>query len=265
MFRVRAGSSGPPRPYLLPGLFSLSLSHFLSPPDRAKRSSLTPAPRPSFVDSFRKDLHNLVPHLLHTSPCLARALPRRNRPLHLRPPWKLRPELCSPSISLLRLPCLDSSRPELPRHLLHLLQPLAELLPSRIEGNRRLHRRPPLEHRRAPPPHVDPRLRPSSAQTDPKNRFPGEPSTFPALFPEASLPERRHMPHACRRPTQVRIIRPSTGSSDPTLFLCTKLTPEILRSGSSGLGSDHLAPSSGKKYCLAGSSDLWADHPTMGT
>src|SRR6185503_3225940 len=64
-------------------------------------------------------------------------------------------------------------------------------------------------------------------------------------------PERRHTPRAPLPPPQVRIIRPSAGSSDPTLFLCTKLTPKILRSGSSGTFQWQK-------------NIVWPDHPTYG-
>ena len=109
---------------------------------------------------------------------------------------------------------------------------------------------------------VDPLLSALFLAPDCTNRFTGELSTFPALFPNNSLAGAPS--HAARAlpPPQVRIIRPSTGSSDPTLFLCTKLTPKIPRSGSSDLGSDHPAPSSGKKVLfgriiqpMGGSSD----------
>ena len=77
-------------------------------------------------------------------------------------------------------------------------------------------------------------LRPFPLAPDPKNRFSGEPSIFPALFLVVSSPERYHTPPARRRPP---------------------------RSGSFGLGPDHPAPSRGKKYCLVGSSGLGSDHP----
>ena len=94
IFRVRAGSSGPPQPYLLPGLFSLSLSHFLSPPDRAERSSLTPAPRPSpaVVRRFLpqgppQPRPAPPPHL--SMPRLSSSPPESA--LHRWPPWERRP------------------------------------------------------------------------------------------------------------------------------------------------------------------------------
>ena len=74
------------------------------------------------------------------------------------------------------------------------------------------------------PPAVSPR-------PGPQESIPGETSTFPAPFPLSLLAGA--LPHAARAP----------------------------RSGSSGLGLDHPAPSIGKKYCWAGSSGLTSDHP----
>ena len=72
-----------------------------------------------------------------------------------------------PLISLLRPPNLDSSRGNLPRHLLHLPQPLDRLLTAGIIPR---HRRLPLEVLEALL-HVDPLLRSSSARTDRGNGF----------------------------------------------------------------------------------------------
>jgi len=88
---------------------------------------------------------------------------------------------------------------------------------------------------RALPLHVDPLLLSLFLAPDPKNRLPGEPSTFPALFP-------------------LRLLAGALPLAAPAP-----------RSGSSGLGPDHPAPSKGKTYCWAESSGLWADHPTLGT
>jgi hypothetical protein len=121
MFRRRAGSSEsvlePVLIYSQGSSLFLSLSFFFlfqTEPSGARSRQCPSHLRPPFVDPFRKDLHSHIPYLLHTSSCLAQALPRRNRPLHRRSPWKLRPELQPPSISFLRPSCLDSSREHIP-------------------------------------------------------------------------------------------------------------------------------------------------------
>ena len=85
----------------------------------------------------------------------------------------------SPSISLLRPPDLDSSRRNLPRHLLHLSQTPDRLLPGR---NRPHHRRTPLEVLEACSA-VDPPLWSSSTRTDHGNGFVVSPLCLTAFFP----------------------------------------------------------------------------------
>ena len=85
----------------------------------------------------------------------------------------------SPSISLLRPPNLDSSRGNLPRHLLHLPKPLDRLLTAGIIPR---HRRLPLEVLEALL-HVDPLLRSSSARTDRGNGFVVSSLCSPVFFP----------------------------------------------------------------------------------
>ena len=72
---------------------------------------------------------------------------------------------------------------------LNLPQPLAKLLLGPIDGNRSSSGRSPLELSICT-------LRAFLLASDPKNRFPGEPSTFPALFPIVSSPEHCHTPPA---------------------------------------------------------------------
>ena len=102
----------------------------------------------------------------------------------------------SPSISLLRPPDLDSSRRNLPRHLLHLSQTPDRLLPGR---NRPHHRRTPLGVLEACST-ADPPLRSSSTRTDRGNGFVVSLLYFTAFFPfhgvssapEHGLHRRRH-------------------------------------------------------------------------
>ena len=77
---------------------------------------------------------------------------------------------------------------------LHLPQTPAEIIPGRINGNRPSPTT--IGAARALPLRVDPLLRSLSLPPDPKNRLPGELSTFPALFPLVSSPERCHTPPA---------------------------------------------------------------------
>ena len=127
---MRAGSSGHPRPYLLFGLFSLSLFHFLSPPDRSEWSSLTPASRPSPAAVHRflpqgppQPRPAPPPHL--PMPRLSSSPPESA--LHRRPPWEYCPSSApsrrSPPSALLR-----SNRPHkrIRGELLHLSQPPAK-------------------------------------------------------------------------------------------------------------------------------------------
>ena len=72
-----------------------------------------------------------------------------------------------PSISLLRPPNFDSSRKNLPRHLLHLPQPLDRLLTAGISPATTRHHLEVLEACST----VDPPLRSSSARTDRGNGF----------------------------------------------------------------------------------------------
>ena len=83
------------------------------------------------------------------------------------------------SIFLLRPPNFDSSRKKLPRHLLHLPQPLDRLLTAGIALH---HRRTPLEVLEACST-VDPPLRSSSARTDRGNGFVVSSLCFPVFFP----------------------------------------------------------------------------------
>jgi len=113
-----------------------------------------------------------------------------------------------PSISLLRPPNLDSSRRDLPRHLLHLPQPLDRLLTVGIIPH---HRRLPLEVLEALLP-VDPLLRSSSARTDRGNEFVVSSLCFPVFFPfrgvsPAPVNGRRRRRRTCcrlRRGSEVR-------------------------------------------------------------
>ena len=103
----------------------------------------------------------------------------------------------SPSISLLRPPNLDSLRKNLPRHLLHLPQPLDRLLPGR---NRPHHRRTPLEVLEACST-VDPPLRSSSTRTDRGNGFVVSSLCFTAFFPfHGASPAQEHGRRRRRRP-----------------------------------------------------------------
>ena len=151
---MRARSSGSPQPYLLPELFSLSLSHFLSPPDRAVRSSLTPAPRPSPA-AVRRFLPQGPPqprpaHPPHLPVTRSSSSPPESA-LHRRPPWEHRPS-SAPSRRSAPSALLRSNRPHkgIRGELLHLSQPPAKLLPGQIDGNRHSSGRPsvdPLEAR----------------------------------------------------------------------------------------------------------------------
>ena len=91
----------------------------------------------------------------------------------------LAPSSPLPSISLLWPPNLDSSRGNLPRHLLHLPKPLDRLLTAGIIPR---HRRSPLEVLEALL-HVDPLLRSSSTRTDRGNGFVVSFLCFPVFFP----------------------------------------------------------------------------------
>ena len=92
-----------------------------------------------------------------------------------------------PSISLLRPPNLDSSRRNLPRHLLHLPQTLDRLLPGR---NHPHHRQTPLEVLEACST-VDPPLRSSSTRTDRGNGFVVSSLCFTAFFSPSMACRRR--------------------------------------------------------------------------
>ena len=102
---------------------------------------------------------SLPPHFVQSRAKLVRS--RRRRPL--------------PSISLLRPPNLDSSRGNLPRHLLHLPQPLDRLLTAGIAPATAEHHWRCLKL--APP-----SIRPSSARTDRGNGFVVSSLCFPVFF-----------------------------------------------------------------------------------
>ena len=128
---------------------------------------------------------SLPPHFVQSRAELERS--RRRRPL--------------PSISLLRPPNLDSSRGNLPRHLLHLPQPLDRLLTAGIIPR---HRRLPLEVLEALL-RVDPLLRSSSARTDRGNGFVVSSSCSPVFFPFRGVSPvpvngRRRRRRTCCRP-----------------------------------------------------------------
>jgi len=135
---------------------------------------------------------SLPPHFVQSQAELERS--RRRRPF--------------PSISLLRPPNLDSSRGNLPRHLLHLPQPLDRLLTAGIIPR---HRRLPLEVLEALL-HVDPLLRSSSARTDRGNGFVVSSLCSPIVFPfrgasPAPVNGRRRRRRTCcrlRRGSEVR-------------------------------------------------------------
>ena len=103
----------------------------------------------------------------------ARAPPERSR--------RHRPLL---SISLLRPPYFDSSRENFPRHLLHLPQPPARLLPAGIAPTAAGHHWSPLEACST----VDLLLRSSSARTDRGNGFVVSSLCSPAFFPFRCAP-----------------------------------------------------------------------------
>ena len=81
---------------------------------------------------------------------------------------------------------LDSSRPELPHHPLHLPRPSPELFPGRVGRNPN----PTVGRHWSQPelrlPRVNPLLRPPSAQIDPKNGFVVSHSSSPSSFPSPS-------------------------------------------------------------------------------
>src|SRR6185369_8066379 len=100
-----------------------------------------------------------------------------------------------PSISLLRPLYLDSLREHLPQHLLHLPQPLAQLLPTGIAPAAAGHHWSPLEallHRRSASPVI---LHPNQSQ----EWIRGELLVLPGLFPlplcAAGAGERPPPPH----------------------------------------------------------------------
>jgi len=127
---------------------------------------------------------SLPPHFVQSRAELERS--RRRRPL--------------PSISLLRPPNLDSSRGNLPRHLLHLPQPLDRLLTAGIIPR---HRRSPWEALEACST-VDSSLRSSSTRTDRGNGFVVSSLCSPVFFPfrgvsPAPVNSRRRRRRTCCR------------------------------------------------------------------
>jgi len=107
--------------------------------------------------------HSFVPsHFVQSRAELERS--RRRRPL--------------PSISLFRPPNLDSSRENLPRHLLHPPKPPVRLLPGRNRPTTAGHH----GRRLKPCSTVDPFLRSSSDRTDRGNGFVVSSSCSPAFF-----------------------------------------------------------------------------------
>ena len=106
---------------------------------------------------------SLPPHFVQSRAELERS--RRRRPL--------------PSISLLRPPNLDSSRENLPRHLLHLPEPPVRLLPGRNRPTTASHHWRCLNLFST----VDPPLRSSSARTDRVNGFMVSSLCSPVFFP----------------------------------------------------------------------------------
>ena len=110
-----------------------------------------------------------------------------------------------PSISLLRPPNLDSSRGNLPRHLLHLPKPLDRLLTAGIIPR---HRRLPLEVLEALL-RVDPLLRSSSARTDRGNGFVVSSLCFSVSFPFRGVSPAPVSGRRRRRRTYCRLRRRS--------------------------------------------------------
>ena len=96
--------------------------------------------------------------------------------------------------------------------------------------------------------------RPNQRESTLPDRPPLEP---PELYPFASI----HFSGRFSSPRTPRIDFPVSPQSSPPFFPLSLLAgalPHAARapkSGSSGLGPDHPAPSSGKKCCLVGSSD----------
>ena len=125
---------------------------------------------PRYLAGYGHGHHLLLPHshLDQRRAQLVRS--RRRRPL--------------PSVSLLRPPYFDSSRENLPRHLLHLPQPPTQLLPAGIAPATAGHHWSCLKLCST----VDPPLRSSSAQTVPRN---GSPSTCWCFPDYPSPPSRR--------------------------------------------------------------------------
>ena len=113
----------------------------------------------------------------------------------------LAPSSPLPSISLLRSPNLDSSRENLPRHLLHLPEPPVRLLPGRNRPTTTGHHWRCLKLCST----VDPPLRSSSARTDRGNGFVVSSLCSPVFFPFRGVSpapvngRRRRRRTCCRR------------------------------------------------------------------
>ena len=139
-----------------------SLASVPSPPCRTSR----PHPIPGAQDHFR-----FLPGFLPPRAELERARAARHR----------RPQSTASART-----SLDSSRPELPHHPLHLPRPSPELFPGRVGRNPN----PTVGRHWSQPelrlPRVNPLLRPSSAQIDPKNGFVVSHSSSPSSFPSPS-------------------------------------------------------------------------------
>ena len=130
--------------------------------------------------------HLLLPHSHLDLRRAQLVLSRRRRPL--------------PSISLLRPPYFDSSRENLPRHLLHLPQPLAQLLSGRNRPTTAGHHWSRLKLCST----VDPLLRSSSARTDRGNEIVvshlGPLASFPLPLCAAGAGEPPSLPPPCLLP-----------------------------------------------------------------